>query len=221
MLADGDVVVIRPLGPDDRDAVLRLHEGLDERDRYFRFFGPLLARVGDLVTGMVAVTDEHHASVGAFAGAGTESETLLGVAHYEVLADPTGAEVALAVTHTEQAHGVGTLLLEHLVSAARRAGVRRFVAEVLSENSRMLRLFSHTGLPCRMSHDGGTTRVELTLDEVEGYLDAVADAGAGRRRGQPAVGPVSPVGRGDRRRPPRVLDRARGAGQHPDRRLPG
>jgi hypothetical protein len=44
VLADGRVGLLRPLGPDDQVAVLRLHESLDERDRYFRFFGPLPPR---------------------------------------------------------------------------------------------------------------------------------------------------------------------------------
>ena len=49
VLADGRVVVLRPLDPDDQDAVLRLHQELPERDRYFRFFGPLPVRLADLV----------------------------------------------------------------------------------------------------------------------------------------------------------------------------
>jgi GNAT superfamily N-acetyltransferase len=74
-------------------------------------------------------------ALGAFRG-----DTLLGVAQSLALGDdPLAAEVALAVAHAEQAHGVGTLLLEHLASLARRRGVRRFVADVLQENARVRR----------------------------------------------------------------------------------
>jgi acyl-CoA synthetase (NDP forming)/GNAT superfamily N-acetyltransferase len=170
VLADGRVGLLRPLGLDDQAAVLRLHESLDERDRYFRFFGPLPLRMNDLVCGMTAPVDVRHASMGAF----LDGE-LIGVAHYEVLADPTEAEVALAVSGTVQAHGVGTLLLDHLVSLARRHGVRRFIAEVLTENGRMLRVFADCGLPHRVRGQGSVTRVELLLDEVETYLDAMAE----------------------------------------------
>jgi acyl-CoA synthetase (NDP forming)/GNAT superfamily N-acetyltransferase len=169
-LADGRVGLLRPLGPDDQGAVLRLHESLAERDRYFRFFGPLPLRVNDLVCAMTAPADVRHASMGAFL-----DEELIGVAHYEVLADPTEAEMALAVSGTVQAHGVGTLLLDHLVSLARRHGVRRFVAEVLTENGRMLRVLADCGLPHRVRGQGSVTRVELVLDEVETYLDAMAE----------------------------------------------
>lgn len=169
-LSDGQIVVVRALTAEDQDAVLRLHQTLGERDRYFRFFGPLPARVADLVLGMCAPSDARHGSMGAFTGG-----ELIGVAHYEVLADPTRAEVALAVSGTSQTHGVGTLLLEHLTSVARRRGVRRFVAQVLTENTRMLRVLRDCGLPCRIRYDGGVTDVALTLDEVEPYLDAMAE----------------------------------------------
>jgi hypothetical protein len=100
-------------------------------------------------------------------------EELIGVTYYEVLADPTEVEVALAVSGTVQAHGVGTLLWDHLVSLARRHGVRRFVAEVLTENGRMLRVFADCGPPCQVRREGSVTHVELVLDEIETYLDAV------------------------------------------------
>jgi len=170
VLADGQVALLRPLHPDDQDAVRVLHENLPERDCYFRFFGAIPPRLNDLVFRMAAPVSTRHGSMGAF----LDGE-LVGVAHYEVLADPTTAEVAMAVANTSQAHGVGTLLLEHLVSLARRHGVRRFVAEVLSENGRMLRVFSDSGLPYKVRPDGSVTHVDVVLDEIETYLDAMAD----------------------------------------------
>jgi acyl-CoA synthetase (NDP forming)/GNAT superfamily N-acetyltransferase len=170
VLADGRIALLRPLNPDDQDAVRHLHEDLPERDRYFRFFGGLPPRLDDLVFTMCAPVNTRRGSMGAF----LDGE-LVGVAHYEVLADPTTAEVALAVSNTSQAHGVGTLLLEHLVSLARRNGVRRFVAEVMSENGRMLRVFHDCGLPYRTRREGSSIRVDLVLDEIETYLDAMAE----------------------------------------------
>lgn len=142
LLADGRIVTIRPLVPGDAQRLLRLHENLPERDRYLRFFSPYLPpRLDRLVAHMVTAGDAHRLGIGAFLG-----DHLVGVANFEVLADPTEAEVALAVDHSQQAHGVGTLLLEHLASAARGRGVRWFTAEVLAENSAMLRVFRDAGL---------------------------------------------------------------------------
>lgn len=95
MLADGRVVLLRPLCPDDQDIVRRLHEQLSERDSYFRFFGPPPRRLGDLIFRMCAPVSLQHGSMGAF----LEGD-LVGVGHYEVLADSTTAEVAMAVSDT-------------------------------------------------------------------------------------------------------------------------
>ena len=109
-------------------------------------------------------------SLGAFRG-----ETLIGVAQcYGTGTDPSTAEVALAVAHTEQTHGVGTLLLEHLASRARRSGVRRFVADVLPENERVRQVLTDVGLPVWRSGDGGEVPVEFDLAPAGGYLDALA-----------------------------------------------
>jgi acyl-CoA synthetase (NDP forming)/GNAT superfamily N-acetyltransferase len=170
VLADGRVALLRELRPDDHAGVLGLHRQLERRDQYFRFFGPLPPGAAELVGEMTAPSSARHGAVGVFLDAAP-----LGVATYEALADPTVAEVALAVSGSAQAHGVGTLVLEHLVSLARRQGVRRFVAEVLTENARMLRMFRASGLPVQVTYDGSVTHVDLVLDQTEAYLDAMGE----------------------------------------------
>ncbi|WP_027936392.1 bifunctional GNAT family N-acetyltransferase/acetate--CoA ligase family protein [Amycolatopsis sp. ATCC 39116] len=169
VLADGEVVEIRPLRPADAPAALALHEGLDERDSYFRFFG-LPGRLDELVARMCAEPGPRRAAVGAF-----RHGELLGVAHYEVSAEPTEAELALAVGSAAKAHGVGTLLLEHLVALARGQGIRRFTGQVLAENSRMLRVFADLGLPYRVSAAGSECDFSIGLDEDEAFRSRLAE----------------------------------------------
>ncbi len=88
--------------------------------------------------------------------------------------DPSTAEVALAVAHTEQAHGVGTLLLEHLASRARRAGVRRFVADVLAENGRVRQVLPTSACPCCGAPTTARCTSSSTSTRATGYLDALA-----------------------------------------------
>jgi GNAT superfamily N-acetyltransferase len=52
------------------------------------------------------------------------------------------AEVAFTVADDMHNRGIAMLLLEHLVSLARRRGLRAFTAETLSENAAMLRVFA-------------------------------------------------------------------------------
>ncbi|MEQ7008297.1 GNAT family N-acetyltransferase [Actinopolymorpha sp. B17G11] len=167
-LTDGRIVVIRPLGPADLGQLRGIHAGLPERDRYFRFFTARPAGIDPLLRKLVGTGDAHRLALGGFIGG-----SLLGVAHYETLPDPAEAEVALVVDHHHQAHGLGTLLLEHLASAARSRGVRRFVAEVFRENAAMVRVFHDLGLPTTMHAEGSSYEVAVQL--VGGYPSAVGE----------------------------------------------
>jgi len=183
LLTDGRMVSIRPLTTADGAAVLHLHEQLPERDRYLRFFTLGSAHLAAFATRLTTADDAHRGALGSFVDG-----ALVGVAHYEVLDDPAQAEVALVVNHTIQAHGVGTLLLEHLMSLARDRGVRRFVAEVLAENRRMVDVFVNSGLAVSIHHDGPVLHLTMPLELDERYLDAVAERE--RQAGSASLRPV-------------------------------
>ncbi len=168
LLTDGRMVTIRQLVTSDTAAVLHLHEQLPERDRYLRFFTLGSAHLAAFAMRLTTEDDAHRGALGAFADGG-----LIGVAHYEVLDDPGEAEVALVVNHAIQAHGLGTLLLEYLVSLACDRGVRRLVAEVLAENRRMLDVFVHSGLAVSIHRDGPVLHLTMPLELDECYRDAV------------------------------------------------
>jgi acyl-CoA synthetase (NDP forming)/GNAT superfamily N-acetyltransferase len=166
--AEGTVVRLREL--DDRDAplVAALHRDLPPYDRYLRFFSAGAVPTQDVVLRGNCPGD---ISLGAFRDAHA-----VGVARCVVtVPDGTTAEVALAIAHREQARGIGMLLVEHVASRARRRGVRRLVADVLAENSRMRQVIADFGLPARWSRGDDGLHVELDLDPVDGYLDALAE----------------------------------------------
>ncbi|QRP42907.1 GNAT family N-acetyltransferase [Amycolatopsis sp. FDAARGOS 1241] len=168
LLADGEVGVVRTLGPGDADAVLALHTRLDERDRYFRFFGPLPSTMDRLAGRIAGEPGEAHAGLGCFLGS-----ELAGVAHYERRPGSAEAEIALVVDGTHRAQGIATLLLEHLAATAHATGIDRFVAEVLAENAKVIKVFSELGLPYRVARDGAEWSLTLWLD-ADHYPDAVA-----------------------------------------------
>lgn len=95
LLADGDMVTVRRLRAEDFDAVLNLHQRLDERDRYLRFFTAHPGRL-DLLSRLAI----EGPGIGAFRG-----DELIGIAHYRPGSADDAAEVALVVDHAAQAHG--------------------------------------------------------------------------------------------------------------------
>ena len=104
------------------------------------------------------------------------------MASYEAERDNGGktAEVAFAVADTMHQRGIATLLLEHLVSLARARQVETFVAETLSENIGMLRVFSDAGLPVITRREEGVVTITIPLPpdddglQFDAYLDTVA-----------------------------------------------
>jgi CoA binding domain len=71
--------------------------------------------------------------------------------------------------------GVGTLLLEHLVSLARSRGLVAFRAETLAQNVAMARVFACAGLPVDRRAVNGVVEVTIPLTGDGTYLDAVAE----------------------------------------------
>ena len=167
LLVDGTIIRMRELNEADAQLVAAFYRQLPVYDRYLRFFSASALPAAEKMVESRGPTD---VSLGAFRG-----ETLIGVAQcLGTDTEPSTAEVALAVAHTEQAHGVGTLLLEHLASRARRIGVHRFVAEVLPENERVRAVLTDVGLPVQRFVADGEMHVEFDLVPAEGYLDALA-----------------------------------------------
>jgi GNAT superfamily N-acetyltransferase len=80
-----------------------------------------------------------------------------------IVVRPGEAEVAFAVVDEYQGRGVGGALMRHLTAIARAAGLERFIAEVLSENLPMLRLFEKSGLPMSTKRESGVAYVGLQL----------------------------------------------------------
>ncbi|WP_313823862.1 GNAT family N-acetyltransferase, partial [Citricoccus sp.] len=73
-------------------------------------------------------------------------------------------EVAFNISDASQGKGIGSSLMEHLAVAARENGIRRFTAEVLPENRKMLSVFQDTGFEVSRHFDDGVVAVAFSID---------------------------------------------------------
>jgi acyl-CoA synthetase (NDP forming)/GNAT superfamily N-acetyltransferase len=174
LLADGTTIEIRAAKPGDLTIVRFMHEAMSPDNAYLRFFGlSKLSAEREAARVCRAPAPDHTALLG-FKG-----RDLVGVASYEITGRPSTAEIAFAVSDDMHGRGVGTLLLEHLVSAARRRGIRTFVAPVLSENAEMLKVLADAGLSARRQAEDGVIEFACDLPHAdsdptwEPYLEAV------------------------------------------------
>ena len=169
LAADGVVVHLRDLGPADLAAIVELHACASERSYYLRFFGGRSAAAQDYFVRLAQSPSNTHRAIGAFG-----HDRLLGVGAFERLDDQT-AEFALLVADSNQHHGLGTLVLEHLIAGARALGIRRFTGTVLAENAAMIDVVRRLGFPLTTSAEGPEIEVDIAIDAVDPAAAAIED----------------------------------------------
>ncbi len=177
VLRDGTTTHVRPIRPEDADALQRFHVGQSERSTYLRFFDPWSGCPSATSSASRASTtwtaSRSSRCARSTAPPGTAARTSSG-SH----ADRTGpaeAEVAFNIADSAQGRGLGSVLLEHVAAAARERGVRRFTAEVLPQNGKMLAVFREAGYDVRQQMDDGFVQVSVDLDPTERSRAVMAD----------------------------------------------
>ena len=91
-----------------------------------------------------------------------EREVVAGGGRY-IVVRPGTAELAFTVVDEFQGQGIASALLRHLITLARAAGLREFIAEVLPDNTAMLRVLEHSGLRVQRQRESGVVHITLQL----------------------------------------------------------
>ncbi|MFF3724585.1 GNAT family N-acetyltransferase [Streptomyces erythrochromogenes] len=165
VLRDGGTARIRPITTEDAGRLVSFYEQVSDESKYYRFFAPY-PRLSDRDVHRFT----HHDYVDRVGLAATIGEEFIGTVRYDRIG-PDGrpasapadeAEVAFLVQDAHQGRGVASALLEHIGAVARERGIRRFAAEVLPANTKMIKVFTDVGYEQKRSFEDGS--VHLTLD---------------------------------------------------------
>jgi len=161
-LRDGTSVLVRPARTGDAALLQDLFYRMPPQDVYTRFFRHLTSLPLSTAEHMTSVSFEDEVTLLAVQG-DWGSERVVGTVSY--YRDPTSghADVAFMVDPEWKGRGLGTALRDVVVDVARRRGVVALTADVLSENTAMLRLFRSSGLEVEAHTSHGVTEVVLTL----------------------------------------------------------
>jgi GNAT superfamily N-acetyltransferase len=159
-LRSGHEVLVRPIGPDDKERLLDAFERSSPESRYRRFFSPTPRLSAAQLRYLTEVDHHEHEALQAV---DLQTNEGLGVARFvRSPDDPTIAEVAVAVVDDWQGRGLASALLHDLATRARDEGIERFSASVLAENDPIMNLFRGFGDVHVTGHDHGV--VELLMD---------------------------------------------------------
>jgi acyl-CoA synthetase (NDP forming)/GNAT superfamily N-acetyltransferase len=163
--ADGGTVHLRPISPHDDEGLVGLMERSSDQTRYYRFFGPM-KRLSD--RDLHRFTHVDHVDRVAFVV--LLGDQIVGVGRFDRYPGTDDAEVAFLIEDAHQGRGLGSVLLEHLAAAARERGIKRFVAEVLAQNSKMVRVFQDAGYKAERSYEDGVVHLTFPIDHTEDAL---------------------------------------------------
>ena len=160
-LRSGRRVKIRALWPDDRTELLAAIGRTSTQSLFRRFFAAKRSFTEHEIEFFLDVDFINHVALVAVMEEDGRP-AIVGGARYIVLQSGE-AEVAFAVIDQYQGQGIGAALMRHLAEIARAAGLKELIAEVLPENTPMLKVFEKSGLRLSTKREPQVVHVVLEL----------------------------------------------------------
>ena len=163
-LADGTRIVLRLLRPEDKALLAEGLARLSPETQFRRFHGAKRRFSAAELRYLTDIDGVRHFAIGAVIEGPDGRETGLGIARFVQLPGKDHvAEPAVVVVDEFQGRGVGGLLLQRLVEAARERGVQRFSAVVQGDNRPLLTLLQAHAPEANVRVEGGVVAVEMPL----------------------------------------------------------
>jgi RimJ/RimL family protein N-acetyltransferase len=164
LLRDGRPLEIRALKPDDQADLVAAVDRTSSQSLYRRFFTPKRSFTQEEVAYFLNPDFVNHVALVAVVDEGGR-RVIVGGGRY-IVVKPGKAEIAFAVVDEYQGQRIGAALMRHLAVIAKEAGLEELVAEVLSDNISMLKLFERSGLRLGTARDAGVVHVTLALESA-------------------------------------------------------
>ena len=142
ILPDGTPVLIRRLLAEDASLYPDFLREVTAEDLRLRFFAPMREVNHELLDKLINY-DPAHAM--AFVAVDEKTRKMLGVVRLHDDASGEDAEFAILVRSRLKSHGVGWLLMKHMIEFARHKGLKTVRGQVLSENTAMLAMCAELG----------------------------------------------------------------------------
>jgi RimJ/RimL family protein N-acetyltransferase len=162
LLADGTEVQLRPVRAEDKRALKAAFDRLSPETVRLRFLAPKTRLSTAELRYLTEVDGRDHVAIAAVLA--DDPRIIVGVGRYVRLADqPDAAEVAIVIGDPFQSQGLGRHMGLTLADIARRNGIRRFTASLLSENRAAHRLFERISQRLHAEHHHGVEELVAEL----------------------------------------------------------
>ncbi len=173
-LSTGERLRMRPLRPDDKQAIATGLARLSTQSQYLRFFTAKTRFTDAELRYLTEVDGWNHYAIGIarLEDDGTEGEGVAVARFVRLPDDPEVAEPAIAVVDDMQGRGLGRRLMERLVEAGRERGITRFRTEFLAVNNSMKDLLEGLSPEARFVSEGATVVGEFPLVRREPEIES-------------------------------------------------
>jgi len=162
-LRDGEKVLFRPLRPEDVRLYPDFLAEVTHEDLRLRFFAAMREISEELLDKLIHY-DPAHAM--AFVAIDEDSGKLLGVVRLHDDKDDVNGEFAILLRSQLKGHGLGWLMMKHMIAYAKERGLKTVQGQVLAENATMLTMCGELGFHITDDAERGVKHVTLPLDEV-------------------------------------------------------
>jgi len=164
-LKNNTKIVVRPSKASDVTELQNLFYKLPPQDVYTRFFRSLKSLPVSEAEHLCNVDYEHEMAFVATTGK-REKEKVIGSSFYVVNPSTNMADVAYMILNEWHGLGLGTILQQRMVEYAKSKGLKGFTADILAENTAMLKLAKKCGKVTTTLSEG-VYEVEMLFDEME------------------------------------------------------
>ncbi|MGE0557950.1 MAG: GNAT family N-acetyltransferase [Burkholderiales bacterium] len=155
--ADGELVTLRPIRPEDAEIEQAFVRGLSAESRRFRFMDTLRELTPMMLVRFTQIDyDREMAFIATVQRDGRESE--IGVCRYVTNPDGQTCEFAIVIADDWQYRGLGRRMMTQLIEVARSRGLGAMIGHVLSSNNGMLALCESLGFTTALSDDDPQVR---------------------------------------------------------------
>lgn len=162
-LKGGRQVLLRPARASDAMGMKEIFYQMSQHDVYTRFFRRVNALSFKEAQRLCNVNFETEVAFVAVTGT-RENETVVGSCCYFLNPSTNLAEVAFMIIPEWQSSGLGGAFQMRMMEFAKKKGVRGFVADILSENSKMIALAKRACDNVTVHKDGETVEVVMMFE---------------------------------------------------------
>jgi len=159
-LKDGTEVILRPIRPEDEPIELEFIKGLSEETSRFRFFQVIKDLSHEALVRFCNIDYDREMAFIAETREG-DRRAEIGVGRLIMEPNKKRGEFAVVVADKYQRKGLGTKLMDLLISAAEERGLESMYGIILPENVSMIRLCEKLGFAVKRRRDEVVVELKL------------------------------------------------------------